>query len=169
MLRRFVLSLVALALCAAPASAQAGSFGNSVVFDGDAMLIGEPNNTFRPGMVYVYGKTGDEWTETTILTAPDAQRADGFGAVLAVSGNTLFVANRGGAVFAYERSGVGWTFSDIVTEDVSAGLDPRCDFNGYCGVDFGITLATDGDWLLVGHANVTTDRTRLRPRQRTAT
>ncbi len=171
-IRRFfpgLLTLAALAFANAPVLAQAGSFGNSVVLDGDAMLIGEPNNTFRPGMVYVYGKTGDEWVETTILTAPHAQRADGFGAVLAISGNTLFVANRGGAVFAYERNGAGWTFSDMVTEDVSAGLDPRCDFNGYCGVDFGITLAAGGDWLLVGHANVTTDRTRLRPRQRTAT
>lgn len=171
-IRRFFPGLLALALLAfayAPARAQAGSFGNSVVFDGDAMLIGEPNNTFRPGMVYVYGKTGDEWSETTILTAPDAQRADGFGAVLAVAGNTLFVANRGGAVFAYERSGMGWAFREMVTEDASAGLDPRCDFNGYCGVDYGITLATDGNWLLVGHTHVTTDRTRLRPRQRMAT
>jgi len=160
--------LAALALVATPASAQAGSFGNSVVFDGDAMLVGEPNNTFRPGMVYVFGKSDGEWTERAILTAPDAARADGFGAVLAVAGNTLFVANRGGAVFAFERSGPSWTFSEMVTEDTSAGLDPRCDFNGYCGVDFGITLATDGDWLIVGHANVTTDRTRLRPRQRRA-
>ena len=170
--RRFfpgLLAVTAFAFGHAPAHAQAGSFGNSVVFDGDAMLIGEPNNTFRPGMVYVYGKTGGEWTETTIITAPDAQRADGFGAVLAVAGNTLFVANRGGAVFAYERDGAGWAFGDMVTEDASAGLDPRCDFNGYCGVDFGITLAADGDWLVVGHSNVTTDRTRLRPRQRTAT
>ena len=44
--------MAALALCAVPASAQAGSFGNSVVFDGDAMLIGEPNNSFRPTFRY---------------------------------------------------------------------------------------------------------------------
>lgn len=168
-LRRLTLALAVLATTASPALGQAGAFGNSVVIDGDALLIGEPNNTFRPGMVYVYGKNGDEWAESTILTAPDAERADGFGAVLALSGNTLFVANRGGAVYAYERSGRGWSFDGMVTEDASAGLDPRCDFNGYCGVDYGISLAARGDWLLVGHANVTTDRTRLRPRQRRAT
>ena len=75
--RRFALTLAALAAMASPAFAQAGSFGNSVIIDGDALLIGEPNNSFRPGMVYVYGKTGSEWAETTILTAPDAERADG--------------------------------------------------------------------------------------------
>ena len=82
---------------------------------------------------------------------------------------TCGAANRGGAVFAFERNGMGWSFDAMVTEDISAGIDPRCDFNGYCGVDYGISLAAEGDWVLVGHANVTTDRSRLRPRQRTAT
>lgn len=167
--RRFALTLAALAATASPAFAQAGSFGNAVIIDGDALLIGEPNNSFRPGMVYVYGKAGSEWTERMILTAPDAERADGFGAVLALAENTLFVANRGGAVFAYERGRASWSFDEMVTEDTSAGLDARCDYNGYCGVDYGISLAANGDWLLVGHAHVTTDRTRLRPRQRRAT
>lgn len=168
---RLALALFAAAITASPVLAQAGSFGNSVVIDGDALLIGEPNNTFRPGMVYVYERDGTRaaWAEATIITAPNADRADGFGAVLALTGNSLLVANRGGAVFAFERNGMGWSFDAMVTEDISAGIDPRCDFNGYCGVDYGISLAAEGDWVLVGHANVTTDRSRLRPRQRTAT
>ena len=170
-IRRFVLVIGALALILLPrpAAAQAGAFGNSVVIDGNALLIGEPNNTFRPGLVYVFEKRGGSWTETALVSAPDAERADGFGAVLALSGNSLFIANRGGAVFEYARSGRSWSYARTVTDDDSAGLDPRCDFNGYCGVDYGISLATSGDWLLVGHANVSTDRTRLRPRQRRAT
>ena len=170
-LHRFALALFMVALTASPVLAQAGSFGNSVVIDGDALLVGEPNNTFRPGMVYVYkrGETQSEWTEATIITAPNSDRADGFGAVLALTGNSLLVANREGSVFAFQRDGIGWSFDAMVTEDTSAGIDPRCDFNGYCGVDYGISLAAEGDWVLVGHANVTTDRSRLRPRQRTAT
>ncbi len=170
-LHRFALALFMVAMTASPVLAQAGSFGNSVVIDGDALLVGEPNNTFRPGMVYVYRRGGAqaEWTEATILTSPDSERADGFGAVLALTGNSLLVANREGSVFAFQRDGIGWSFDAMVTEDTSAGIDPRCDFNGYCGVDYGISLAAEGDWVLVGHANVTTDRSRLRPRQRTAT
>lgn len=170
-IRRLFLTFSALALAVIPLplAAQAGAFGNSVVIDGDALLIGEPNNTFRPGLVYVYEKRGESWTESAVVTAPDSERADGFGAVLALAGNSLFVANRGGAVHEYQRAGGSWRHARTVTDDESAGLDPRCDFNGYCGVDYGISLATMGDWLLVGHANVSTDRTRLRPRQRRAT
>jgi choice-of-anchor B domain-containing protein len=170
-IRRQAISFFALALLVMPLpiAAQAGAFGNSVVIDGDALIIGEPNNTFRPGVVYVYEKINGTWTETSLVTAPNAERADGFGAVLALSGNSMFVANRGGAVHEYERAGGSWSFARTVTDDESAGLDPRCDFNGYCGVDYGIGLATADGWILVGHANVSTDRTRLRPRRRQAT
>jgi len=166
---RLALLFATLALLPHPATAQSGAFGNSVVIDGDALIIGEPNNSFRPGTVYVYRKRGGEWAETGQVTAPDAERADGFGALVAVSGNTLFVANRGGAVFEYERAGESWRYRSTVTDDESSGLDPRCDFNGYCGVDYGVSIAAAGDWLLVGHANVSTDLSRMRPRQRRAT
>lgn len=170
-IRHLLLGCSALALLVVPLPvvAQAGAFGNSVVIDGESLLIGEPNNTFRPGLVYVYDKRGGSWTESALLQAPDAQRADGFGALLSLSGNSLFVANRGGAVHEYERAGGSWSYARMVTDDESAGLDPRCDFNGYCGVDYGVSLASFGDWVLVGHAHVSTDRTRLRPRQRRAT
>jgi choice-of-anchor B domain-containing protein len=168
-LRGLGLSLAALALLVSPGLAQSGSFGNTVVIDGDALIIGEPNNTFRPGTVYVYRKSGGDWVESARLTAPGAERADGFGAVLALSGNTLFVAERGGRLHAFERSGATWAFSGTLAEDDTVGLDPRCDFNGYCGVDYGISLAADGEWLLVGHAKTATDLSRLRPRQRRGT
>jgi choice-of-anchor B domain-containing protein len=166
---RLVLLLAIFALTPSPSAAQSGAFGNSVVIDGDALIIGEPNNSFRPGTVYVYAKRGGEWVGTARITAPDAERADGFGALLALNDNTLFVATRGGAILEYTRSGESWSYAGTVTEDESAGLDPRCNFNGYCGVDYGLSLATEGEWLLVGHANVSTDLSRMRPRQRRAT
>jgi len=139
--------LLAALLVAVPRSsaAQSGAFGNSVVIDGDALLIGEPNNSFRPGTVYVYRKQGGTWVESAQITAPDAERSDGFGAVLALNGNTLFVATRGGAVLEYVRSGQSWRYARTVADDDTAGLDPRCDFNGYCGVDYGLSLATAGE------------------------
>ena len=146
--------------------AQSGSFGNSVVVDGDALIVGEPNNSFRPGTVYVYRKSGGAWAESARLTAPESERADGFGAVLALSGNTLFVASRSGRIDSFERSGSTWRHAGVVSDDASRGLDPRCGFDGYCGVDFGLSLAADGDWLLAGQARTMSDVSRLRPRQR---
>ena len=164
--RAFVLSLAATVVLVSPGLAQSGSFGNSVVIDGDALIIGEPNNSFRPGMVYVYRKSDGDWIESARLTAPAADRADGFGAVLARSGNTLFVATRAGSLYTYERSGATWAFSGTLTAEDLVGLDPQCDYNGYCGVDYGISLSADGDWLLVGQARTATDASRMRTRQR---
>ena len=165
-LRVLALSLAVTVVLVSPGSAQSGSFGNSVVIDGEALIIGEPNNNFRPGMVYVYRKGASDWIESARLTAPSAERADGFGAVLALSGNTLFVATRAGSLYTYERSGATWAFSGTLTTEGLVGLDPQCDFNGYCGVDFGISLSADGDWLLVGQARTATDASRMRTRQR---
>ena len=164
--RALVLSLAATAVLVSPGLAQSGSFGNSVVIDGDALIIGEPNNSFRPGMVYVYRKSESDWIESARLTAPGAERADGFGAVLALSGNTLFVATRAGSLYTYERSGATWAFSGTLTAEDLVGLDPQCNFNGYCGVDYGISLSADRDWLLVGHSRTATDASRMRTRQR---
>ena len=161
-----VLLLAWSAVLAPRAAAQSGSFGNSVVVDGDALIIGEPNNSFRPGTVYVYRKSGGEWVESARLTASDAERADGFGAVLALSGNTLFVAWRSGRIDTFERAGSSWEHAGIVSADESRGLDPRCAYDGYCDVDFGLSLAADGDWLLAGQARTPSDVSRLRRRQR---
>lgn len=161
-----IAALAALALGAAPAVAQSGSFGNSVIVDGESLIVGEPNTSFRPGTVYLYRKSGGDWVQTGTLTSPDAERADGFGAVMALGGNTLFVASRDGRIDAFERSGSGWSHaSTLETGDINA-LDPRCNYNGYCGIDYGISLATDGEWLLVGQSNVQTELSRLRQRRR---
>ncbi len=123
--RALVLSLAATAVLVSPGLAQSGSFGNSVVIDGDALIIGEPNNSFRPGMVYVYRKSESDWIESARLTAPGAERADGFGAVLALSGSTLFVATRAGSLYTYERSGATWAFSGTLTAEDLVGIDPQ--------------------------------------------
>jgi len=165
-LRGLPLSLAALAIAALPCLAQSSSFGNTVVIDGDALIIGEPNNSFRSGMVYVYRKDDGEWIESARLRAPDSERADGFGASLALSGNTLFVGQRGGRIHTFERAGTNWSFASTLAEDDRVGLDPRCNAYGYCGTDFGITLAAAGDWLLVGEPGTQTDLSRMRVRRR---
>jgi choice-of-anchor B domain-containing protein len=145
------LSLVLLTAPAAPALAQSSGFGLDVVVGDGELIIGEPNNNFRPGTVYVYRKSGDVWQEAARLQAADAERADGFGAVLARAGDTLFVAQRGGLLHLFERDGGNWRPRGTLTVDGLTGPDPGCGQQyGYCGTDFGIALAAEGDWMLIG-------------------
>ncbi len=151
-LSRLFLALLTLVLvCSLPAAAQSGSFGNSVVLEGDELIISEPNTNFREGSVYVYHKSdNDGWQQTQRLTAPDAKRADGFGSVLARSGNTLFVGQREGPIHVFTRSDTGWSASGAISGEGTSGVDNGCGQYGYCGTDFGIALAAHGEWLLVG-------------------
>ena len=150
---RLLAALAALPVAAAatPLAAQSGAFGHSVVIEDGEILITEPTTSFRPGAVYVYRKAGGEWRESAVLRAPDPERADGFGTLLAKSGNTLFIGQRGGPIHVFERSGAGqWRATGMIEGDDITGLEPTCGFDGYCGTDFGLSLAADGDWLLVG-------------------
>ena len=149
-LRPLVMLLALLAVGGVPALAQSGSFGNAIVVGDDELIIAEPNTTFRAGAVYIYRKVGNAWQETAQIHAPDTERADGFGTVLAATGNTLIVGQRGGPLHTYERDGQGWRHTGTVSGDGVNGTDPGCSEYGYCGTDFGIELAADGDWLLVG-------------------
>ena len=146
-----VSSLTALVLPATTLTSQSGSFGNSVVIADGEIIIGEPNPTFRSGSVYIYEKTGGRWGESEVLRAPDSERADGFGTVLAKADNTLFIGQRGGPLHIFERGADGnWRATSVLQGDDVAGHDPGCGQYGYCGTDFGLTLAADDDWLLVG-------------------
>ena len=163
---RLALATLLVGVLVAPAAAQSGSFGNAVLLYGDELIVGEPNNTFRPGTVYLYGKRGGAWAETGRLTAPGAERSDGFGALLASTGRTLFVASRDGRIDAFERSGGDWAHASQLDTDGLETLDPGCNYNGYCGVDFGLSMAAAGDWLLVGQSGVQTEQSRLALRRR---
>ncbi|MEK9508857.1 choice-of-anchor B family protein [Gemmatimonadota bacterium Y43] len=165
-LARLALAILLVGVVVSPGAAQSGAFGNAVLVEGDAMIVGEPNNSFRPGTVYLYEKRGGSWTESGRLTAPNAERADGFGALLATTGSTLFVASRDGRIDIFEGAGTAWSHRSELDTGGFVTLDPRCDYNGYCGVDFGLTMAAGGDWLLVGESAVQTEQSRLRQRRR---
>ncbi len=145
------LALLVLAVAAPHVDAQSGAFGHAVLIDGDEILIAEPTTSFRPGAVYVYRASDGAWRESSVIRSPDPERADGFGTLLARTGNTLFVGQRGGPLHVFERDGDGmWRATGTIEGEEVAGLSPPCRYDGYCGTDFGLTLAADADWLLVG-------------------
>ena len=146
-----VLSAAAGAIAAPSLTAQSGAFGHSVVIDGDEILIAEPTTNFRPGAVYIYRKSADTWRESAVLRAPDSERADGFGTMLARTGNTLFIGQRGGPIHVFEREvGGEWQAAGTIEGNEVAGESPPCRFDGFCGSDFGLTIAAHEDWLFVG-------------------
>src|SRR5262245_59391378 len=73
-------------------------FGGAVLVGDGEVFAGESANQFRPGMVYIYRKTGASWTEAMTLAGPKSAVGDGFGAALALDGTTLFVGAGGTAV-----------------------------------------------------------------------
>jgi len=148
--RRILVCLSLLVTAAAPAAAQSGSFGTSVVIGDGELIVAEPNNHFRSGIVYVYRKSGGEWREAAQLRAPATERADGFGTVLATTGNTLFIGQRGGQLHIFEKQGTAWRAAGTLATDGITGADGQCNQYGYCDTQFGITLAAHGDWLFVG-------------------
>src|SRR5687768_18573369 len=103
-MRRFTASaaiLTALPLFAAPLHGQSiaggavnrglAAFGASVAISQSNVLVGEPFNQMRTGLVYVYRKSGTRWASATQIAATDGKAGDGFGASMAVNGATLLV------------------------------------------------------------------------------
>ena len=153
----FTLALLFIPLAA---QAQSGSFGASVVLSGAQLLVGEPSTAGRGGSVYVYERGQDGWSRVQRLTAPESAMEDGFGTVLAHDGETLFVGQKNGPMHLYEQHDGAWQHAGILNGRGTAGDNPGCQQYGYCGTDFGITLALQGDWLLIGNPGQTPRRQR---------
>ncbi|MDA0378523.1 MAG: hypothetical protein O2899_03435, partial [Bacteroidetes bacterium] len=161
-MRRFLLLAVLTAFLLLPGSvqAQSGSFGTTVVLDGADLFVGEPNTSFREGSVYIYAWTDDGWKQTQRLTAPEPAWEDGFGTVLAREGGNLLVGQKNGPLHVFVQQGQSWQHNGVIDGPGTQGLDPGCQQYGYCGTDFGITLALEGDWLLVGNPGAVPQRQR---------
>lgn len=123
------------------------AFGRAVVVAGEEVLVGEPGNVTRPGLVYVYGRGAEGWVERAQLRSEDAFDGDGFGAALARNGDRLLVGataqnDEKGAAYVFERQADGtWTeAARLVADDAVAGGN------------FGAAVALSGETALVGAA-----------------
>lgn len=127
-------------------------YGYSVSIDGNIIAAGCGNNP----QVYVFEKKDGGWesrAETAILSVPELLRESirSYGTSILVSGNSIAVAApmqtnedvNSGAIYIYHRPDTGW----VNTEREDTMLLPPINLPL---LQFGYSLAMDGDYLLVG-------------------
>ncbi len=129
-------------------------FGSAVAISGDTVVVGAAGARDYYGAAYLFTAPASGWTDATqtaLLTASDSTQFDGFGASVAVSGNTVLVGSTyadkipgttrtSGAVYVFPKSSQGW--GDMVqTAKLSRGI---------ASDSFGDSLAMRGDMAVIG-------------------
>lgn len=131
-----------------PSSDDLDQFGLRVALSGDTLVVGAPGSDNNSGAVYIFTRTGTEWSASPIeVKASDPEDGALFGSSVAIAGNTLAVgaggkSNGRGGVYVYERSGPTWVEQ---VQLQGAGVDVVGPVAG-----FGLSLALGGDSLAVG-------------------
>jgi hypothetical protein len=128
------------------------NFGSSVALSGDTVLVGAVTAAVganaSQGAVYVFTRSGTDWTQQAKLTAPDGAAGDAFGAGVALSGDLAIVgAPNGevgshaqqGAAYVFALGGGGWTLQAKLSASDGAAFD-----------SFGSAVALSEDTALVG-------------------
>ncbi len=149
-------------------------FGASVALSGDTLAVGatfedsvatgingnqSDNSVASAGAVYVFTRSGTTWSQQAYVKASNTNLADGFGASVTLSGDTLAIgaqfedsaatgvngdqldntALSSGAVYVFTRNGTVWTQQAYIKASNTDQSD-----------EFGKTVALSGDLLAVG-------------------
>lgn len=117
-------------------------FARAVDISNNIIFIGEPANYHQPGIVYLFGKNGNEWQQLSQLKASDGEIGNNFGSVLSADGNRLLVgaagANDGnGAVYMFTGNNGNWSESARLTIDAEE-------------TNFGSSVLLSGDHAFIG-------------------
>jgi hypothetical protein len=125
-------------------------FGCSVALSWGTALIGADgvdDNGVYSGSVYVFIRTGTNWTQQAKLTASDGASGDHFGWSVALDGDTALIGARfdddngidSGSTYVFTRTGTVWTQQAKLL--ASDGAAYNC---------FGCSVALAGDTALIG-------------------
>jgi uncharacterized protein (TIGR03437 family) len=136
--------------------ASGDQFGRSVALSGDTIVVSANTDkigaNIGQGSVYVFTRSGANWSQRQKLIADDGAANDSFGVSVAISGDTVVVgasssddigANTDqGSAYVFTRSltpsGAVWTQQQKLTASDGAALD-----------DFGFRVAISGDTVVV--------------------
>jgi hypothetical protein len=134
-------------------------FGQAVALDDDTLVVGAPSERSNAtgvdgnegdvsldgaGAAFVFVRGPGGWVREAYLKATDVVPASGaFGTSVAVSGDTVAVGmpfrSGGGAVYVFVRVAGVWTPEQKLVASNAAQFD-----------SFGVSVAVDGDTLVVG-------------------
>ncbi len=132
------------------ADGEAGAeFGRSVALSDDTLIIGAALDDEKgedSGSVYVFTRSGTNWSQLEKLTAADGAEGDVFGISVALDGDTALIGadlddDKGedsGSVYVYTRSKGAWTEQAKLTADDAGAVDI-----------FGVRVAISGDTALI--------------------
>lgn len=130
----------------APDEVGGDQFGTSVALHGTTLVAGKPGHGTGAGRAYVFSRDEggeDNWGQLATLTVLGDTAANGFGASLAIHGDTIAVgAKASEAAYVFEKPGAGW--ADMTQ---TATLSPS---DGGTGDEFGCALSVSGDSIAVG-------------------
>lgn len=129
-------------------------YGESVGICGDYAVVGAPlrdaSGVLNCGAVYVYKRTGNQWTQTGFISPADRGTEDRFGYKVSLSGEWLAVSahksavngmTEAGKVYIYQLNSAGTTYNyhSTVTAPDPAAYE-----------EFGTAIHLTGDTLAVG-------------------
>jgi uncharacterized repeat protein (TIGR01451 family) len=132
-------------------AARGDQFGLTLALSGDTLIVGAPNAVGHggslSGVVYVFHREGETWTQAQELTADDARPFDNFGFSLAIDASRAVIgapfhdgaAGNSGAAYVFEKSGDVW--SQRARLPVSGGAADD---------EFGSAVAVTGPAVAVG-------------------
>ncbi len=126
-------------------------FGNSVVIDEDYAIVTSYGNDIdgveNAGSIYVFKRTGTNWTEEARLTPSDPDTNDYFGYSIDFQDSTIVVSSIYDDDFGFE-SGSVYIFEKIANAWVETGKINSIDCS--TGDSFGVSVSLNGNQLAVG-------------------
>ena len=132
------------------ADGEAGAeFGRSVALSDGTAIIGAARDDEKgedSGSVYVFTRSGTNWSQRAKLTAADGAKGDVFGISVALDGDTALIGadldddkgENSGSVYVYTRSKGTWSQQAKLTADDAGDVDI-----------FGVRVAISGDTALI--------------------
>ena len=137
-------------------------FGRRVSISGDGTYIvcNEQNadqSTSNQGAAYVFKRSGETWGTPTVLEASDGATADFFGTSVDISSDGNYIAigaafdngvgtDDDGSVYIFIRTGDNtWSQQQKIDNPNVSGVD-----NYFGGENSGVSLSSDGTYLIVG-------------------
>ena len=140
--RSLLCGLMFLLIGVLPATGQ--HFGQALAIADGEILVGEPDNLYRSGVVYHFVRHDGAWRLESELVAPKATMGDNFGGEIAIDGDRMIVGSRGpsdeaGSAYVYRRESGRWIYEATLN---APGVE--------AAEGFGAHVALMGDVAFVG-------------------